>query len=308
MQPTGCSAGRHGISVVIPTLSRADVLRYALPQLLLALLRSPELAHEHSQIIINHGTLSSYRASAAIDVRIAELARRPVNMSKLTHSYGPRADAFSASRFFAAATVSRNEIVVTMDDDVMPYPDQIHPLLEGLACSVASEPGYPDYPDGKPPPGLHGNQERYCDREGYEQAPRTARVRARKQYRGRPLTLLTNYAAFSRTLARRLTAVWDAWYGALTARARGNGEDILFADGTRRLGGNLSVLQLHGGNRIIHTLDSSNISYSSKGNHYSLRKVTCCCLAAGVGTGEGLVRCVFVRSCSNMPSRAPPPP
>ena len=46
------------------------------------------------------------------------------------------------------------------------------------------------------------------------------------------------------------------------------------------------------GGRILHTLSPSNASYSLKGNHYSVRKVLCCCLAAGLtqdsGAGAGV--------------------
>ena len=55
------------------------------------------------------------------------------------HLLGPRTELFAASRYFAAAE-ARNEIIVSMDDDVMSYPSQAA-LVEALQCSVRRELG-----------------------------------------------------------------------------------------------------------------------------------------------------------------------
>ena len=136
-------------------------------------------------------------------------------------------DTFAASRFFAAAAVARFDVIVTIDDDVLPYSSQIFPLLSHLTCSVALEDGFPMYNQSAmaAATGLHGSQERYCDARGYQLADARRLTSRRKTRRRREWSIiLTNFAAFSRTLARRLTSHFDELYGAMLTRARGNGE------------------------------------------------------------------------------------
>ena len=49
----------------------------------------------------------------------------------------------------------------------------------------------------------------------------------------------------------------------------GNGEDIVFADAVRRVGGRLQPLRGY----HVRTLGTSQRSYSKRHNHYPLRKV-----------------------------------
>jgi len=201
-----------------------------------------------------------------------ELLRR-----HLTHSLGPRPELFAASRFFAAAR-ARNEVVVTLDDDILPYPSQIT-LVATLGCDVARELAT----GGRQKAAMYSPQERHCDAEGYsELAPKRGRRR-------RPAILLTDFASFSRALTRRITesGLFDARYAALMRATHGNGEDIAFSDAVRRAGGALVPMKRH----HVRTLGSMNSSYSQRHNHYPVRKVICCCLAAGLG-GRALESCV----------------
>ena len=267
-----CRAGQFGISVVIPTVSNQWTVQGALRYLLVALIQSPQLSHPRSEVILNHGTEASYRARSELERLVSLRLRRPTLSNSqqepapscrhrllpkepngtavdtqhlahaqhlsaalcVVHSYGPRAELFAASRFFAAASIATNEVIITIDDDVLPYAPQLSPLLEAFACGVALESGFPRYSLSTQAPGLHGNQERFCDARGYEQkARRPGGPTHRRQHRG-PLVVLTNFASFSRELARRLTARFDDWYGELIVRSRGNGEDIVFSDGVRK--------------------------------------------------------------------------
>ena len=296
-----CAARDHPISVVIPTMSNPWTLQKVLPKLLAALVRSPEMQHPQSEVVINHGSNQSYASRDTIDrlVRTTQLRKATRNhlvqrqlwhFKRIVHYDGPRADAFAASRFFAAAA-ARNEIILSIDDDVLP--EVLPELLDPLACAVATEPGYSQgYPAGSSP-GLHGNQERYCDAKGYENPPNRFKSRAdSERYRNRsPPIVLTNFASFSRTLARRFASIYDEWYGDFMIRARGNGEDIVFADAARKLGHVQAHSKLNNGG-LLYTLAPSNASYSKQGNHWSVRKVVCCCLASGF-RGDLLRRCVF---------------
>ena len=206
-----CAASDHPVSVIIPTIHAATHDRPALPGLIASLLHSKALRNPATEIVINHGTPASfaYRQSLRAQIRTKRWAPTQ-NLSQLVHFYGPRAELFAASRFFAAAA-ARHDIIVTIDDDVLPYHSQIHPVLHGLVCAIATEPGFPLYAAAHTP-GLHGHQERFCDRRGYEQPPRDAKYRVQKQWRNRHSIILTNFASFSRVLATRLTARLDAWY------------------------------------------------------------------------------------------------
>ena len=118
------------------------------------LLLHPALRHPLTEIILSHGCTESFDGRAELDAALARPMRNfylrdntfaltndikplsavrrgrlherkfaPVNVSKVRHMLGPRPETYVAARYFAAAE-ARNEIVVTFDDDVMPYKSQ----------------------------------------------------------------------------------------------------------------------------------------------------------------------------------------
>jgi len=309
-----CNASTYAITVVIPTVMSPWTMQWALPRLLVSVLRSSLLRHPQSQVIMNHGTVASYDSRELLDKKVLKRLgvrpklARPERQPMIEHVFGPRAETFAASRFFAAAT-ARNDIIVTFDDDLLNY--QLDTLLKELVCGVAKETGFPNYTASRP--GLHGNQERFCDAFGYDSVPRSAKNRNRTEYRHRtPNLVLTNFAAFSRVLARRFVEKFDNWYGDFIHRSRGNGEDILFADAAWRLGSGSHMHHLGSHAGALHTLVPSNASYSRVSNHYAVRRALCCCVASMGTTGGGsavmssepsarmlgaqLARCVFEAS------------
>ena len=172
----------------------------------------------HPYVLIAH-VIIAHMHTAHAHIAQSWLTPKPLSIST--------SDTFAASRFFAAAAVARFDVIVTIDDDVLPYSSQIFPLLSHLTCSVALEDGFPMYNQSAmaAAPGLHGSQERYCDARGYQLADARRLTSRRKTRRRREWSIiLTNFAAFSRTLARRLTSHFDELYGAMLTRARGNGE------------------------------------------------------------------------------------
>ena len=328
------------LSIVIPTVGGASQRRRNLARLLHTLLASPLLRHPSSEVVINHGNQASWLDRAALTEQVAQcgttcasggpvVAGAVVNTSKLTHLDGPRAELFAASRFFAAAA-SRNEIVVSMDDDVMPFGSQLG-LLGALVCSVHTE-----LRTKGAPPGLHGSQVRHCGSGGYglPQAQedlgdlfdssvvhRRARRPTRAELRQAAAAayaaaaaaattatatvtakatlpddrvVLTNFAATTRTLMRRVTAIFDETYTDAVLALRGDGEDATFADAVRRLGGRFVAVDGH-----VRTLEAkSGTSYSREVSHYPRRKVLCCCLGLGF-RGDALRRCIFDGAAAN---------
>lgn len=152
--PKPSTCGALPMSIVIPTIGRrrrAKNLLYLLHTLLL----SPLLRHPLSEIVLNHGCRESFDARAEVDKALLDplgnfylkdnfylddkkLRRQPANASRLNHMLGPRAETFVASRFFAAGA-ARNELIVTMDDDVMPFASQARvPDLQIIARACCS--------------------------------------------------------------------------------------------------------------------------------------------------------------------------
>ena len=259
------SSPSPAVSVVIPTMGGASPRRRNLVRLLHGLLAHPLFQLQPaSEIVINHGNRASWNARLELSQQVAAcavvcaaggpvVAGAVVNVTQITHRDGPRAELFAASRFFAAAE-ARNEIVVSMDDDIMPFPSQFA-LLHSLVCSVRQEATL------GAPPGLHGPQIRRCGVQGYglpraqedqgdlfdgslHRRPRPfprASVSESKDSR----IVLTNFAAVTRTLLRRVTSLFDPTYGVATLALRGDGEDVMFADAVRRLGGRFQAVVRH---------------------------------------------------------------
>ena len=109
------------------------------------------MRHPSSEIVINHGCNRSWSERGLLDdlsrrlltagaARGAQEAEQKAPSAQMkptaasaaaaarvrgavTHMLGPRTELYAASRYFAAAA-ARNEVLVSMDDDVMPYPSQ----------------------------------------------------------------------------------------------------------------------------------------------------------------------------------------
>jgi len=295
---TGTCLRTIPVSVVIPTMS-SERTRWCLPWLIAELSQGPLLHNSKSEILISHGSNESFMMRDEISRRtIRELqwslnrrlkvidphsdgivaTRKAFSLSQISHLLGPSVEMYAAARYYAAA-IAQNEVIISIDDDVLPYPSQIKLLLE-LGCSVTREAGFPRYEANVPPPGLHGPQKRYCDLQGYTE-PR-GRGRAPVPREG---ILLTDFAAMSRTLVRRVVADFNESFGMLMRSEHGNGEDIAFAHAVKRHGGNFTYVttviagtSAHG--TRVRTAGSANSSYSKRHNHYPLRKVICCCLSA----------------------------
>ena len=127
------SCASQGLSVVIPTMGRAARSRNVV-HMGRALLASPVFRHPRSELLLSHGSAESFAQRHSVDRDLADPAfksgfapLRGFNLSaRVTHLHGPRPELFVASRFFAAAA-ARNEVVISMDDDVMPYRDNDPP-------------------------------------------------------------------------------------------------------------------------------------------------------------------------------------
>ena len=280
---TGTCLRTIPVSVVIPTMS-SERTRWCLPWLIAELSQGPLLHNSKSEILISHGSNESFEMRDEISRRtIRELrwslarrlkvidshsdgviaTRKAFALSQISHLLGPSIEMYAAARYYAAA-IAQNEVIISIDDDVLPYPSQMKLLLE-LACSVTREAGFPRYATNAPPPGLHGPQKRYCDLFGYTEPPRR-RGRASVP---REAILLTDFAAMSRTLVRRVTADFNESFGMLMRSEHGNGEDITFAHAVKRHGGNFTHVttvtagaSAHG--TRVRTAGSANASYSKR--------------------------------------------
>jgi len=213
------------------------------------------------------------------------------------HLLGPRTELFAASRYFAAAE-ARNEIIVSMDDDVMSYPSQAA-LVEALQCSVRRELLRGSLP------ALHGSQVRFCGERGYhdkkDRGERTSDLVGRRgpspvhppaDAAAKDLSaphpdriVLTNFAAISRSRLRAVTARFDETYTATMLATRGNGEDIALAKAVAR-----SVI-VSGHVRTVR----DRKGYSTAPQHMAQRGLLCCCLAEGLA-GAALAECVRLKS------------
>ena len=208
MAPEAGCLNSTPISIVIPSMNSPRT-KETFPWLLTVLLQSDLFRHPHSEVLINHGSNESFAARTALEARVRSLiGRTPPRgfpppdpnrrfrrhadgmMQQLTHSYGPRPELFAASRFYAAAR-ARNDIIVSMDDDVLPFQSQLA-LTAALACAVYREEGFPHPAEWRaapttgpqfaseartsPRPAMYSPQERHCDANGYSACNRQNRL------------------------------------------------------------------------------------------------------------------------------------
>ena len=287
------------VSIVIPHMGGRR--HNNLGHLIAFLLSQRFMRHPSSEIVINHGCNLSWSERGMLDGLSRRLlttgpgrgAQKPFAQMKqtaasaaaaarirgaVTHMFGPRTELFAASRYFAAAE-ARNEVLVSMDDDVMPYPSQAA-LVEALQCSVRRE-----VLRGSQP-ALHGSQVRFCGERGYEgrRPPDSSGDRRSQHDLSAPhpdLVVLTNFAAMSRSRLRAVTARFDELYTPAMLATRGNGEDLSLAKAVGRfvvVSGHVRTARYRKG-------------YSTAAGHMAQRALLCCCLAEGLA-GAALAACV----------------
>ena len=153
------TGGPPPLSIVIPHMGGQR--RSNLGHLIAFLLSQPFMRHPSSEIVINHGCNLSWSERGSLDdlsrrllaagpgrsgqkAAFAQTRKTPSSAAAaarvraaVTHLLGPRTELFAASRYFAAAE-ARNEVIVSMDDDIMPFASQAD-LVEALSCSVRRE-------------------------------------------------------------------------------------------------------------------------------------------------------------------------
>ena len=255
---------RLPVSVVIASYSRVHNL---VPGVL-GLLRLEPLRRNGSEILISHGSAHSYAhrhavtanvsascaASAAAAVPTAVAAcpdAAATTMLRHIDTHELDARMVTATRYHAA-TLARNDVLLHLDDDLVPS----EATLQRLIDRVAAQPGFPH--TGTPTaaaataaagttavgvpsaPGLYGACcfARSCGVHGYRR--RTWRMSHQRQADGdgaaadAPFPLswaapLTNMAATSKALNARYLEAFEASFGRLIRQTRGNGEDLTFA-------------------------------------------------------------------------------
>ena len=170
------------MSVIVPSFARMAYLSWSLSNLL----RLEPLKRARSEILVAHGSNASLAFS-----RGPNCQQWPCKSAQVRHIDVVALDASGirvASRYFAAGT-ARNEVLLHVDDDLVPT----EWMLQQLIGRVARESGFPRYPQPHLP-GLYGPSSffRQCGAKG---------VSCNYHPRGTPL-VLTNLAATSREYSR----------------------------------------------------------------------------------------------------------
>ena len=280
------------VSVVIPSFARPHNIRHQLRWLL-----SLEPLHRQgSEVIISHGSSQSYTESDNINsarvsmrcITCSEAPLRHLNQTSLNLRW------FTAHRFFAASA-AKNDVVLHLDDDLVPG----EAMLQALIDTVALEPGFPHYEAASTPPGLHGpsGMGRSCSANGYQRG-RTG---------GTSVAVLTNLASSSRALNMRYIKAFEDVAPLLEA-TRGNGEDLTFSWFARRGGGQRTA----NGTCDVPDRDACATSrgefqwltgaidpgggkgdgaFHARAGHYETRDRICTCLDSGLVEAE-LAHCV----------------
>ncbi|KAL1526255.1 hypothetical protein AB1Y20_014975 [Prymnesium parvum] len=220
---------RLAVSVVIPSFARPHNLMLLVPRVLqLEPLRRSPPPRNGSEVIISHGSAESLATRGSIDSAVARAcageAAGACSAAQVVHvdSVALNQKWYTAHRYHAAAR-ARNDVLVHLDDDLVPGERTLQLLID----SVALEKGFPHY---APPhaPGLYGpgGYARSCGTHGY--GPKAL---------GLPHFVLTNFAACSRELNARYLSKFVPLFAPMLAANRGNGEDLTYAFHTRSIGG-----------------------------------------------------------------------
>ena len=275
------------VSVVVPSFARPHNLHHQL----IWLLQLEPLHRSGSEVLIAHGSRSSWEQRGAVDdatadgcavLRCAASSVRHIDSTALNEEY------YTAHRFFAARE-SHNEVLLHMDDDLVVG----EAMLQALIDAVVAEPGFPDAPS----PGLYGPSGfgRACGAaSGYQRGRGTDPSAA---------TVLTNLAVTSKRLNNRYLHVFNATYGPLLQHTRGNGEDLTYSH-VARLGGGprqaLGSCDTQGQQRDACATASGEWAYLAgavnprgggafhgQQGHFDVRDRLCRCLATHDADGGG---------------------
>ena len=130
------------VSVVIPSFGRPTNV----PHALVHLLGLEPMRRTGSEIIISHGSERSFKLASAIDANATALLRQlPGGGEALTERGKIRhVDAtewnkkyYVAQRFVATAGLVRNDVVVHVDDDLIPTEQMLSALIDGTLYAIA---------------------------------------------------------------------------------------------------------------------------------------------------------------------------
>ena len=178
------------------------------------LLKLEPMRRNGSEILVGHGSNESllWALSGCGPMCKVGLIRH-LCMAPLEQSLGVRV----ASRYFMA-NYAKNDVLLHLDDDKQPT----ERIVTALASQVASETGFPAYPEPAAP-AMYGpsSEFRACGVHGINTLPYDPTAPDRQ-------IVLTNLAATSLELNRRYLQAFPAYQPLLKASG-GNGEDISFA-------------------------------------------------------------------------------
>ena len=194
-----CCGSAPAISVVIPSFARVHNVK----RLLSALLQYPAMHRNGSEILVAHGSRASLGARTELEAATSAACEntggclqrvRHLDLIELND------EMWVAERFYAG-TLANNQVVVHLDDDLLPSRE----LLDKLALAVIREPGFPNARK----PGLYGPALRQCDGVGYAD-PLNAGTHPGPSRALRTDVVLTNVAATSKLVNTRFVESFNS--------------------------------------------------------------------------------------------------
>ena len=261
-------------SIIIPTMGGKRL--QAVLELLAGLGRAPFMANPQSEVILAHGSTSSWEARHFIQEQTKlALLPHPTTGPKLLHlnQISLNSRYFTARRFFAGLNAT-NQIMVQVDDDAQAS-KRLWQEMGSMICAVASETGFPKYDSEEQArrSGLYGTHVRKCGQEGYHNMDVSVKDNSEMSA---PAMVLTGLAAFSKVRNFRFLQVFDQRYEQLMRIMKGNGEDLLFNHAVRLDGGRVVVTHKW---EMKQFVANGRISMSLNPTHYHLRGSLCMCFA-----------------------------
>lgn len=156
-----------------------------------------------SEILVAHGSRASLDARTELEAATSAaceetgVCRQRVRHLDLVELND---EMWVAERFYAG-TLANNQVVVHLDDDLLPSRE----LLDKLTLAVIKEPGFPNAQR----PGLYGPALRQCDGAGYAD-PLNAGTHPGPDRALRTDVVLTNVAATSKLLNERFVESFNS--------------------------------------------------------------------------------------------------